>query len=78
MPRIIISRRTFERIKDASLTGGIGWESNGKVGFRKDGAVSLVIKQETWIRLNQVCPTDPDYAINLILDTYFNPPRKDQ
>lgn len=69
--RITISRRTYERLKDASLSGGIGWEVGGIVGFRKNGTVSLEIQDATWVRLNKISRNDPENAINILLDGHF-------
>jgi hypothetical protein len=76
MTRITINRQTYERLKDASTTGGIGWEIGGIVGFRKDGAVTLSIKDETWVRLNKIVPADPEHALTLLLDEYFHRRRR--
>jgi len=70
MPRVTISRQTFERMKAASPTAGILWESEGKVRFHKDGAVTLVIRDSTLTRLNEIAPNNPDLAIRTALDFF--------
>jgi hypothetical protein len=69
---IVISRRTYERLKDASLSGGHGWEVGGFAGFRSDGPVSIEVDEPTVAKLNKIAPNNHDYALTVILDEYFH------
>jgi hypothetical protein len=69
MPRVAISRNTYERLKDATLEDG-QLEVEGFVGFRKDGTVTLELSDHRLARLKKWAP-DVDYAINMALDAYF-------
>jgi hypothetical protein len=70
MPRIVISRINYERLKDASLAGGVDWVVSGQVRHRADDTVSVQVEEKTLQRLRRIS-TDVDYALSLALDAFF-------
>ena len=72
MPRIKVSKLTHERLEAASLTGRVDMS---KATVHPDGSVTFELEQETLDRLLEVC-ADPEAALNLVLDTYFDLGRK--